>query len=250
MKTLFITTLCASSLFMLNAQASTTWVALEGGVDSAMHATHTNTAVMPDVDLPDAYVLNHLQNTWMLGFGAGYEFSRTNKLFPQLDKKWLPSDRLGIFYDYYAPQQLSGVINKYLTDPAYTDHVSIHSHTFWLDNQLDLAQINAFTPFLDLGIGVSRNSMTNYAETPTIDNVSPRENSAAFADKNTWAVAYRAGLGVNYHPANQPIDIGILYRYTNRGRAKTGDSANYPIGALSSNHLTSNQIALVLRSYF
>jgi len=254
MKRLFIATLCIGSLFISSTVAATTttpWVALEGGMDFSMQATHANVVPMPNVDLPDNYLFTHLHNTWMLGVGAGYQFTRPQSLFPSLAAKWLPSDRLGVFYDYYAPQQLSGVINKYMTNTAYTDHVTVHSHTLWLDNQLDIAQLHAFTPFVDLGLGLSQNTTADYAEAPTVDNLEPRGDSAAFARHNNWALAYRAGFGVNYHLATkQPMDIGMMYRYTNRGRAKTGDSANYPIGALSSNHLTSNEISLVFRSYF
>lgn len=254
MKIFFIPVAWISSLFISSAMAAihaTPWVALEGGVDFAMHSTHSNVVSMPGVDLPDNYLFNHLQNNWMLGIGAGYQFTRPQTLLPSLSAQWLPSDRLGFFYDYYAPQQLSGVINKYMIDTAYTDHVTVHSNTLWLDNQLDITHIRAFTPFIDLGLGVSRNTAAGYAETPTADNLSPRADSAAFATHNNLALAYRAGFGVNYHLATTwPVDVGIMYRYTDRGRVKTGDSANYSIGALSSNHLTSNEISLVFRSYF
>ena len=233
------------------ATNATPWLALEGGVDFSMHSTHSNVVTMPGVNLSDNYLLNHIQNTWMVGVGAGYQLIRPQTLLPSLAAQWLPSDRLGIFYDYYAPRQLSGVINKYMTDTAYTDHVTVHSNTLWLDNQLDIAHVHAFTPFIDLSLGVSRNSTAGYAEAPTADNLSPRADSAAFGAHNNLALAYRAGFGVNYHLATaQPMDVGIMYRYTDLGRAKTGDSANYPIGALSSNHLTSNEVSLVFRSYF
>jgi hypothetical protein len=172
-------------------------------------------------------------------------------LFPTLDRAWLPADRLGVFYDYYSPQQISGVINKYQLTTAYNDHFSVHSNTFWLDNQLDLVRIHSFTPFIDLGIGASFNSASGYAESPTADNDEPRQDGAGFASNTHLAFAYRAGVGVNYRiPTKQPLDLGILYRYTNRGYAQTGNSANYPIGSLQSGQLKSNEVALTLRYNF
>lgn len=227
------------------------WVTVEGGRDFAIQTTQTNTLSMPDSNLPDDYLLNNINNNWMAGVGVGYEFVRHSQLFPTAGDEWFPVDRVGVFYDYYSPKQVSGVINEYQSITAYNDHFSVHSNTLWLDNQLDLIHLHAFTPFIDLGIGAARNTASGYFEQPVAANDSPRADSAAFGSNSNWALAYRAGFGVDYVlPTKQPMDIGLMYRYTDLGRAKTGNSATYPIGSISSGRLKSNEVSLALRYYF
>ena len=223
------------------------WLGLEGGISETISASSINSILLPDTnEAYDYYVTSIKSNTQSFGLSGGYEFSN---IFSGMNNRWFPSYRVGLAYDYYAPQKLSGVIDLYNSNlEGYTYQMKTHSNTLWLENQVDLVHVKNFTPFLELGVGAAWNTTKDYSETPVSSNVDPREQSAALLNHTNRAFAYRTGIGLNYQPKASGLNIGLLYRYTDRGVAKTGASPNYAeITSLNSPRLRSNDVLLTFR---
>jgi hypothetical protein len=234
-----------------SAQASDWWASLEGGA-AFMQESHNNTVEpMPGVNLPDNYRNTGSENTGVFGAGIGYEFTRAKA------HTWFPSNRLGVFYDYYSPSAVSGQIEKWQTVTAYTYTIDVFSNTLWLGDQLDLFKWSYFTPFIEVGLGIAWNNASNYNERATPNNNDDRDEcngSAAFADHTTTSFAWRAGMGVNLTlPCSscEHWNVGLLYRYADLGHAKTGASDHYPsVNKGIETELRSNEVLATLQYHF
>ena len=202
------------------------WVTLESGAAFTQNNSDTVVEYMPEVTVPDNYVTTHNDNVAILGLGAGYSMGEAKK------NSWFPTNRLGIYYDYYFPATSSGHIEKYQNITAYTYKFKSHSNTLWLNDQLDLFNWCNIVPFIEFGFGPSWNTAYDYNQTPVAPNPlqDRRTQSAAFKNKTHTDLAWRTGVGVNFilSKNSDRFQIGVLYRYSDRGRAKTGSSANYP----------------------
>ena len=210
------------------------WLALEYGLVSPITAQNTATEAMPlDPDPAstdyyyDNYLTNKRGNTMSVAVGGGYQFMLPERMKGQV--QWLPSYRLGAFYNNYLNSTINGNMLQHQTTPFFNYSYKVNSQVLWLDSQLDLLSWRRFTPFLEVGIGPSMNSTSNYNETYFTPTSS---QSANFKAKSAINFAWRLGLGVNYNLPwqNHAMSVGFVYRYANLGNAKTGtaDQDTYP----------------------
>lgn len=232
--------------FISFAQTPSSWVMLEAGATFTTTENHTNTVALPNnappVFLYDDYITSQRDNGYLIGLSAGYEFALNEKD----DDDWFPSARLGLGYEFVGETKVSGQVHLYQEQPYYNYNYKTYSNVAWAIGQIDLFSVEQWTPFIDLGLGVSFNHAGEYNESRVNDHVHVRE-SANFASNTEAAFAWRAGLGINYQlDETSPWNIGAVVRYSDLGDVQTGDSQTY--STVESLTLPINNIELALQA--
>jgi opacity protein-like surface antigen len=231
---ILLTSVSHASFAAGNAHARGWWLSLEYGLAAPIASQHTTTEAMPlDPDPEstnyyyDNYITNKRGTTMSIALGGGYQFMLRESLNGGV--QWLPSYRLGAFYNNYLNSTVKGNMLQHQTTPFFNYAYKVNSQVLWLDAQLDLLSWRKFTPFFEVGVGPSLNATNGYNEdyfTPTISQ------SANFKAKSAVNFAWRLGLGVNYNLPwqNHAMNVGFVYRYADLGNAKTGtaDQDTYP----------------------
>src|SRR5579871_131313 len=88
------------------------WITVEGSYAFSMANRNTIALPMPFVFPPnDYYVSQARNNTGSVGAGVSYQFDLPH--WTKLSNQWFPTDRLGLFYDYYLPAKIDGKIYKW-----------------------------------------------------------------------------------------------------------------------------------------
>ncbi len=225
------------------------WITVEGGYAFSMAGSHTTVESMPDVEPPNDYYVSPAPNdTGLVGAGVSYQFNLPH--WKKLSSQWFPTDRLGLFYDYYLPADIDGSQIFKWEGPTvgYGYQYTVVSNVVWLDNQLDIISWQNLTPFVDVSIGSAFNTASGYSE----NNIElPPRPSAAFANNTNTQFAWRVGAGLNYALAwrGQSGQIGLEYRYSDLGYVTTGGAATdiYPtINQALSQRLTASEVVLAL----
>lgn len=85
----------------------------------------------------------------------------------------------------------------------------------------DLGTWWCVTPFIGVGIGTSRNTISNFID----DNI-PTQGVAYAKNTSQWQFAYAAYAGLAYK-VNNSFTIELAYRYLNMGDGMTGDLVTY-----------------------
>ncbi|MFA6036982.1 MAG: outer membrane beta-barrel protein [Legionellales bacterium] len=238
---------------MAFAEDSGWWVSVEGGYGFAIEESHTNTVPMPNDPLPplyDDYQTNDREGGFIVGATGGYQFA-LNEEDDEDESSWFPTARLGIGYEYVGSTDVNGQVIKYQEKPYYDYQYDVSAQVIWLDGQIDLFDWCNFSPFIDAGIGIAFNRMSDYEENRINTEVPVRE-SADFSDETNTEFAWRAGVGVNYTIPEQDDawTISVLTRYSDLGDAQTGSSQTYPtVGSISS-ELVNIELLLALRYNF
>ena len=226
------------------------WLAFEAGAAFSTTEHNTNTMALPNDDAPsflyDDYKTNQRDDDYLLGLSGGYEF----KLHQSWIRCLLPKARLGLGYEFVGETKVDGQAHVYQEQPYYDYNYKTYSQVGWAIGQLDLPHWRQFTPFIDLGLGISFNHAGEYNEERVNDEVHVR-TSADFASHTKTAFAWRAGLGVNYklHPAS-PWKVGAVVRYSDLGHVETGDSETYPTVKSLTLPITNLELALQVGYYF
>ena len=187
----------------------------------------------------------------LFGLGIGYSFNR-----------WLRFDVTG---EYRGAANFHGLDVGTLptcsgTAPCFADDHYTGSKsewTFMFNGYVDLGTWYNFTPFVGAGVGVSRNTISNFGDFSTcIDssNCALGGSSAFGGTASTWNFAWALHAGLAYQ-LSQNVTLELAYRYIDLGKARSGDlvafdGTNNIYNPMEFNHLTSNDVKLGLRFNF
>ena len=175
----------------------------------------------------------------IFGLGIGYQFNN-----------WFRADLTG---EYRGGSTFHGLDIVSSGGTLFTDEYrAIKSEWLVLANAYaDLGTWGAFTPFIGLGIGGSRNTISSFIDVCT---TCPGGGVAHAATVSKFNFAWAAHAGVAYKVTNN-VSIEFAYRYLDLGDALTGDLVTY-LGQNSVNNpmhfrgITSHDFKLGARWFF
>jgi opacity protein-like surface antigen len=180
----------------------------------------------------------------LIGLGVGYYFN-----------DWLRFDVTG---EYRGAANFHGfdigaIPGGGFGDDRYT--ASKSEWTFMFNGYVDLGTWYRITPFVGAGIGVSRNTISNFGDFSTcVNSLSCAANGGSDAYAGTaskWNFAWALHAGLAYQ-LSRSITVELAYRYIDLGNAQSGDligfdGTNNINNPMEFHHLTSNDIKLGLR---
>jgi opacity protein-like surface antigen len=142
----------------------------------------------------------------IFGIGVGYQYN-----------DWM---RFDLTAEYRGKANFHGldIVNRTFTDEY---HASKSEWLFLANAYLDLGTWWCVTPFVGLGLGFSRNTISSFLDINT-----PFNGVAFAAAESQWSFAWalHAGLAVKATP-NMTFEFS--YRYVSLGDATTGDIMTY-----------------------
>lgn len=169
-----------------------------------------------DVPGNGEFIDETIGNSWMVGFGLG----------------WDPAGmfRFDITYDYEWPGEFEGYLYCGGCDHDPVDEYShetanILAHTFLLNAYLDLNKNGGqVTPYIGGGIGFARLTTTNVA----FEN--PDTGTGTWEGATTWNFAWSitGGLGIEV-ASNMIVDLNYRYVHLGTALAYTNLNGNTPI---------------------
>jgi opacity protein-like surface antigen len=134
--------------------------------------------------------VNTVQKDWdsspLFGLGVGYQFN-----------SWLRTDLTG---EYRGKANFHGLDIVKAGGVTYTDQYQA-SKSEWLvlaNFYVDLGTWYSFTPFVGAGVGVARNTISNFTDTCAIVSVCTGGSVATGADASKWNFAWALHAGVAY----------------------------------------------------
>ncbi|HET7850063.1 MAG TPA: outer membrane beta-barrel protein [Pseudolabrys sp.] len=250
------------------------------GVALALTATEVRAA---DLSVPRPVVEEF--SGWYLRGDIGFSNQRVGRLFninynnfdsvTNIDKSFDAAPIFGLGIGYYFNNWLRfDVTGEYrgkanfhgfdigaipgggFSDDRYTGSKS--EWTFLFNGYVDLGTWYRITPFIGAGVGVSRNTISNFGDfSVCVNSLSCAGNGgsdafAGSASKWNFAWALYAGLGYQLSP---DVALELSYRYIDLGSARTGDviafdGTNNFNNPMEFHHLTSQDIRLGLRVNF
>ena len=145
------------------------------------------------------------------GVGIGYQFNN-----------WLRADLTG---EYRGKATFHGYDIVSAGGSFYTDEYRA-SKSEWLvlaNLYADLGTWGGFTPFLGVGIGGSRNTISNFLDVCT---TCPGGGVAHGTDTSKFSFAWAVHAGVGYK-VTPNVTIEFAYRFVNLGDALSGDLQTY-----------------------
>ncbi len=143
-----------------------------------------------------------------VGGGVGYEFNN-----------WLRFDATAEYRSKSAVNA-AGQYTKFCTlgnetTPAGicsdTYHGFISSWVFLANSYVDLGTWNCFTPFVGVGVGAARNSMSDFTDIGI-----PTGALGLGRNSSEWHLAYALHAGVAYN-VSKTFKVELAYRYLNYG---------------------------------
>lgn len=147
------------------------------------------------------------------GLGVGYYFN-----------DWLRFDVTGEYRGGANFHGLDiGTLGAATTPDRYTATKS--EWTFLFNTFVDLGTWQCITPFVGAGVGMSRNTISNFGDV-SIHTVAGTTSDAFGATQSTWSFAWAAYAGLSYK-VNKNFQIEFMYRYIDLGNAKSGDLIGY-----------------------
>lgn len=173
----------------------------------------------------------------IFGIGAGYQFNN-----------WFRADVTG---------EYRGNANFHGSDLVFTNGVQTGidnyggSKSEWLflaNAYADLGTWWCITPFVGVGIGTSRNTISGFTDNGLSLGV-PSSAYAASASKWNFAWAVHAGLAYKVSPS---LTMELAYRYVDLGDALSGDiiaydGTNNVYNPMAFKHITSHDLKLGVR---
>lgn len=183
----------------------------------------------------------------LFGIGIGYVFNN-----------WLRADITGEYRGKanFHGMDVGAIPGGGFSDDRYT--ASKSELTFMFNGYVDLGTWWNITPFVGAGVGVSRNTISNFGDfSVCINSLSCAGNggSDAFAaSASTWSFAWAIHAGLAYQ-LSPNVAIELAYRYIDLGNAKSGDlvafdGTNNINNPMEFHHLTSNDVKLGIRWMF
>jgi opacity protein-like surface antigen len=126
--------------------------------------------------------------------------------------------------------------------------------TFLLNGYVDLGTWYNVTPFVGAGVGMSRNTISNFGDFSTCINSSSCSVSggsdASFDTASKWNFAWALHAGLAYR-VTKNFTVELAYRYIDLGNATTGNGINFDrsqtFPPFEFRHLTSHDVKLGLR---
>lgn len=186
----------------------------------------------------------------LFGLGIGYNFNDWLR-FDVTGEYRGSANFHGLDIGTYPPAACtSGPAPCYATD-RYTARK--YEWTFLLNGYVDLGTWYNVTPFVGAGIGVTRNTITNFGDFSTCVNTTSCSASggsdayAGTASKTNFAWALHAGLA---YRVTRNFTVELAYRYIDLGNAITGNaitSVGTVFPPFEFHHLTSHDVRLGLR---
>jgi opacity protein-like surface antigen len=170
----------------------------------------------------------------LFGLGIGYNINN-----------WFRVDVTG---EYRANANFHGLDIGYNPGPHDDNYTGSKSEwTFLLNGYVDLGTWYNFTPFVGAGVGMTRNTISNFRDT------SESFSSTAYSDAaSKWNFAWALYAGLGYQ-VTRNTTLELSYRYIDLGNATTGTMINYAGVAdtpFEFRHLTSQDVRLGLRFNF
>jgi len=177
------------------------------------------------------------------GLGVGYAVNR-----------WLRFDVTG---EYRGAANFHGLDIGTLSGGSFSVDrytASKSELTFLFNGYVDLGTWYNITPFVGAGIGMSRNTISNFGDFSTcINSVSCAGNGgsdASFGTASKWNFAWALHAGLAYN-VTRNFTVELSYRYLDLGNATTSDGVNFDgsqtFPPFEFHHLTSQDLKLGLR---
>jgi opacity protein-like surface antigen len=181
------------------------------------------------------------------GLGVGYAVNR-----------WLRFDVTGEYrgaanfhgLDIGTLSSCSGTAPCFAAD-RYTGSKS--ELTFLFNGYVDLGTWYNITPFVGAGVGVSRNTISNFGDfSACIDssNCGLGGSDTSFGTASKWNFAWALHAGLAYN-VTRNFTVELSYRYLDLGNATTSDGVNFDgsqtFPPFEFHHLTSQDLKLGLR---
>lgn len=169
------------------------------------------------------------------GIGVGYQFN-----------SWFRADVTG---EYRGKANFHGLeVVNFAGAPIGTDQYSA-SKSEWLvlaNAYADLGTWWCVTPFIGAGVGMSRNTISNFVDINT-----PNLGVAFAPDVSKWQFAWAAYAGLAYQ-VTRGLTVELAYRYLSLGDGVTGDiqafdGTNNVFNPTTFHNITSQDIKLGVR---
>lgn len=235
-----------ASLSMFEPHSNGQWVVgVGGGADALFFSNRKNTLVNNvSGSAADTFTVDH--TTKVIGnihalVGYDWLFDSNvddNRAF-----------RLALEYDYFTQANVNGTrIPQGLTVFSSQYSYAIHRQSLLLIAKSDVAQWDRIMPYLQAGLGVSRNQFSDFSDPSTLSMV-------PFSNKTVYQLAAVVGLGVDLLMTTQLI-ASLGYQFGYWGDLESG-SVNTVVGGAAlpasihlSHVLYSNQGVLTLNYRF
>jgi opacity protein-like surface antigen len=174
----------------------------------------------------------------LFGLGVGYNFNN-----------WLRFDVTG---EYRASANFHGYDLGMFGGQPYPDlyNGSKSEWTFLFNGYVDLGTWWNVTPFVGAGVGVSRNTISNFYDISSCTGGCGNPGANYYsATASQWNFAWALYAGVGYQ-ITKNLTLELAYRYIDLGNATTGTMVGYngaTVTPFEFRHLTSHDLKLGLR---
>ena len=177
----------------------------------------------------------------LFGLGIGYTINN-----------WLRVDVTG---EYRGKANFQGMDVGALPGGGFASDRYVGSKSEWLvllNGYVDLGTWWNITPFVGAGVGMSRNTISNFGDFSTCINSLACSGADAYANSaSKWNFAWALHAGLAYQIWRNAT-IELSYRYVDLGDARSGDlivfdGTNNFYNPMEFNHLTSHDVRLGMR---
>lgn len=152
-----------------------------------------------------------LSDSPVYGFAVGYKFYEGFRADLSLD-----------YRSNFENNYMESGINSHGIPYTQEYNIKVKSLVSMINFYYDIAEINAFTPYITTGLGVSRNK-TNQASEKTFTENYPAVYES-YTGKTYTDFAWKVGLGSKYS-INQSFDLDLRYQYADLGKFRTGTTS-------------------------
>lgn len=170
--------------------------------------------VLPLPNPPDLFYPGTVKSTAFFDVSGGYQIGS--------QQTFLPAYRIEFAYQYAPSTEISGMGQQRSELPWQTYTGRIETQSLFLGASIDVFKIKlgsqqVFTPYLEGGVGASRNSTYNYQLTDPSPEI-------VFPDHAQMSLAWRVEGGLGYHIliSTHELALSLGYRYADKGNVQTG----------------------------
>lgn len=178
----------------------------------------------------------NFESGMLFGVGLGYQWNN-----------WLRTDITG---EYRGETGFHGLDTWFDgTNARFNNYTAKKSEWLFLANvYADLGTWHNITPFVGVGVGMSRNTIHSFRDTGIDAFGSP---TLSFADaESKWNFAWAVHAGLSYRLSSN-ASLEFAYRYVNLGKGLTGDIVSYDgaqtIGPMHYDNITSHDLKFGVR---
>lgn len=149
----------------------------------------------------DAVVAHNMGDAYFIGAGVGYEWN-----------SWLRFDATAEYRFKSSLYALGTYTNPINGVDEYNGHLS--SLVFLANAYVDLGTWDCFTPFVGVGVGFARNTISDLVD---VNPVAATYGKGR--DTSKWGLAWALYAGVTYN-VSKSFKVDLTYRYLNLGSAE------------------------------